>query len=109
MNKAKKTANDFIPGDLFHPGEFIKDELLARQMSQQDLADKTNLSKSEISSLIHGRRDVTVRVAILLEKVLKIDAEIWMNLQIKYDIDSARKTAKKSIQIAQKPAEIARR
>lgn len=100
MNKGKKIANEMIPGDIFHPGEFIKDELEARDLSQQELADKMKVSKSEISLLIHGHRNINVKIAILLEKVLGIDAEFWMNLQIKYDIDIVKKKAQKAIKHA---------
>ena len=104
MNKKKKSANDMIPGDIFHPGEIIQDELEAREMSQQDLADKVKMSKSEISLLLHGYRNITPSIAVLLEKALGIDAEIWMNLQVKYDIDRVRKKAKHAIDIARIPA-----
>lgn len=100
MNKKKKLANDMVPGDIFHPGEIIQDEIGAREMSQQDLADKTKMSKSEISLLLHGHRNITPMIAVLLEKILGIDAEIWMNLQVKYDIDKVRKKAKHAIGIA---------
>ena len=103
MNKKKKFANDMIPGNVIHPGEIIHDELDAREMSQQDLADKMHMSKSEISLLLHGHRNITPMIAVLLEKVLKIDAEVWMNLQVKYDIDLVRKKARHAIDIAKIP------
>ena len=97
MNKSKKIINEKIPGDIFHPGEYIKDELDARTMSQHDLCEKTKLSKSEISLLLNGHRNITPNIAVLLENVLGIDAEFWMNLQIKYDIDLIKKKVQKSI------------
>ena len=97
MNKPKKAANEKIPGDIFHPGEFIKDELLARGMGQSDLVEKIKLSKSEISLLVNGHRNITASIAVLLEEALGIDAEFWMNLQIKYDIDLVKKKTQKSI------------
>jgi HTH-type transcriptional regulator/antitoxin HigA len=96
-DKMKKTANEIIPGDIFHPGEHIKDELDARELNQQYLVGKTGMSKSEISLLIHGHRNITPDIAVLLEKALKIDAEFWMNLQVKYDLDLVRKRAQQSI------------
>ena len=48
MSKPKKTANEKIPGDIFHPGEFIKDELLARGMGQSELVEKIKLSKWQL-------------------------------------------------------------
>ena len=95
--KMKKTANEIIPGDIFHPGEHIKDELEARELNQQYLVEKMGMSKSEISLLVHGHRNITPEIAVLLEKALGIDAEIWMNLQVKYDLDRVRKKAQQSI------------
>jgi addiction module HigA family antidote len=83
----RKPANDMIPGDNFHPGEFIKDEMEARKMSQQELADKLNVSKSEMSLLLNGHRNITPNIAIKLEKAWGTDAEVWMNLQIRYEIN----------------------
>jgi|ERR1035437_4062746 HTH-type transcriptional regulator/antitoxin HigA len=100
MNKSHKKANDIIPGDIFHPGEYIKDELEARGFSQQYLVDKTKVSKTEISLVIHGHRDINAKMAVLLEMALGIDAEFWMNLQIKYDIDFVKKKFQKSIKEA---------
>lgn len=103
MNKKKRLANDMIPGDIIHPGKIIHDELQAREMSQQDLSDKVKMSKSEISLLLHGHRNITPAIAVLLEKTLGIDAEVWMNLQVKYDIDLVRKKAQHAIDTARIP------
>ena len=103
MNKKKKFANDMIPGNVIHPGEIIHDELDAREMSQQDLANKMKISKSEISLLLHGHRNITPMIAVLLEKALGIDAEVWMNLQVKYDIDIVRKKTQRAIDTAKIP------
>lgn len=99
-NKNKKSANVLIPGDIFHPGEYLKDEIDARELSQQELADKTGLSKSEISLIIHGHRNITPQIAIKLELTLGISAEFWMNLQIKYDIDLLKREYRKSLEKA---------
>ncbi|MFB6305783.1 MAG: HigA family addiction module antitoxin, partial [Flavobacteriales bacterium] len=80
------SANEIIPEDPIHPGEILKDELNSRAISQQQLAEGMNMSKSEISLLLHGKRNITAHIAVLLEKALNIDAEVWMNLQSNYDI-----------------------
>ena len=101
MNKKeKKIANDLIPGDIFHPGEHLKDELEAREMNQQDLADQLHLSKSEISLIINGHRNITPTIAVKLEEALGINAEFWMNIQIKYDIDLVKKKFQQNLQKA---------
>jgi addiction module HigA family antidote len=100
MSKGKKIANDMIPGDIFHPGEQIRDELEARGMSQQELANKMGVSKSEVSQLINAHRNISALAAVLLEKALGIDAEFWMNLQVRYDIDVVKKKMQQSIKSA---------
>jgi addiction module HigA family antidote len=99
MSKSKKVlANDMTPGDIFHPGEHLRDEIEARGLSQQQLADMLELSKSEMSLLINGHRNLTPHIAIKLENALGVDAEFWMNLQVKYEIDLLKKKYQQSLQ-----------
>jgi addiction module HigA family antidote len=92
MSKEKKTAaHNLVPGDVFHPGEFLNEEMDARGLKQVDLANELGLSKTEINLVVHGKRGITVALAIKLEKVFGISAETWMNLQIKYEIDLVKK------------------
>jgi antitoxin HigA-1 len=83
-------ANDIILKENFHPGEFIKDELDAREMKQQNLADKMEIAKNVLSEIIHGKRNLTPLLALKLETALGIKAEFWMKLQIQYDINIIR-------------------
>ncbi|MBR5080828.1 MAG: HigA family addiction module antidote protein [Bacteroidales bacterium] len=71
-----------------HPGELIKDELKERSMTQKQLSELTGIKPSVLSETINGKRSVSLSVAMALEKALGIPAEIWMNLQTQYDIDS---------------------
>jgi addiction module HigA family antidote len=89
--KRKIPAHQLIAGDVFHPGEFVLNELEAREMKQVELAEKLDMSKSEINLLVHGKRNITVPIAIKLEKVFRISAETWMNLQMRYEIELVKK------------------
>lgn len=91
MKKNRIPANDMIAGDVFVPGEYITDELEARGMKQVELAEELGLSKSEVSLIIHGKRSITVPIALKLERIFEIDAEFWMTLQIRYDIELLKK------------------
>ena len=42
-----------------------------------------------LSETINGKRSVSLNVAVALEKVLDIPADIWMNMQTQYNLDSA--------------------
>jgi len=91
MNK-KIYANDLVPGDAFHPGEFIKDELDARGITQKDFASKMGIRPNVLSEIITGKRNITPALAIKLEAALDFDikAEQWMRLQVGYEIDKIR-------------------
>lgn len=73
-----------------HPGELIKDELKERNMTQKELSELTGIKPSVLSETINGKRSVSLSVAMALEKALGIPAEMWMNLQTQFDLDSAQ-------------------
>ena len=73
-----------------HPGEMIKDELRERKLTQKQLALETGIKPSVLSETINGKRPVSKNVALALEQALGIPADIWMNLQTQYDLDSVR-------------------
>ena len=73
-----------------HPGELIKDELKERNLTQKELSEMTGIKPSVLSETINGKRSVSLNVAVALEKALGISAEVWMNLQTQYDLDSAQ-------------------
>ena len=73
-----------------HPGELIKDELKERNLTQKELSEMTGVKPSVLSETINGKRSVSLNVAVALEKALGISAEVWMNLQTQYDLDSAQ-------------------
>lgn len=81
--------NDLTPVYATHPGELIKDELKERRMTQKMLAEQTGIKPSVLSETVNGKRAVSLNMALALEKALGIPADIWMNLQTQYDIDSA--------------------
>ena len=84
MNK-----KDLTPFVATHPGEMIKDELRERNMTQKQLATETGIKPSVLSETINGKRSVSLSMAIALQKALDIPADIWMNLQTQYDLDTA--------------------
>ena len=78
-----------VPFEATHPGEMIKDELKERGMTQKQLAEETGIKPSVLSETINGKRSISLNVAIALEKALDIPANMWMNMQTQYDLDSA--------------------
>lgn len=81
--------NNISPFIATHPGEMIKDELKERKMTQKQLAEMSGIKASILSETINGKRSVSLNMAVALEKTLEIPADIWMNMQNQYDLDSA--------------------
>jgi len=83
----KKVLTPFIAT---HPGEMIKDELKERKMTQKQLATETGINPSVLSETINCKRSISLNVAVALERALGIPADMWMNMQTQYDLDSAQ-------------------
>ncbi len=73
-----------------HPGEILADELTELNISQADLARELHVPANRISQLIAGQRAMTADTALRLERWLGVSAAFWMNLQKRYELDTAR-------------------
>lgn len=71
-------------------GEYIKDELDAREMKQKELANLTGIQPSILNDIIKGRRDLTAEQSILIGHALEINDDFFYDLQKQYDLDKAR-------------------
>ena len=72
-------SNAVIP-----PGLLIRDELEARGMSQRKLAVAMRRPVNTVHEIIRGKRAITPRTALELERVLEIPAHIWVRLEADY-------------------------
>jgi addiction module HigA family antidote len=73
-----------------HPGEIVKDELLARGIAQRQFAQKVGMSSSVLNELLNARRSMTATSALIFEAALGIPADSLMKLQAKYNMYQAR-------------------
>ncbi|AXR62885.1 addiction module antidote protein, HigA family (plasmid) [Leptospira mayottensis] len=55
-------------------------------ISQYRLAIETGIPRSNLSSLVLGRRSVTPEIAMRLGKFFGQTAKFWLNLQATYDL-----------------------
>ena len=86
MNKSK-TAKNIIPGDPTHPGEFIKEEIEYRKLSQKEVAHDMKISRSYLNEILNGRKNINNQLAIKFERVLKIGAAFLIRMQQQYEMD----------------------
>lgn len=83
-------ANNLTPFEPTHPGELIRDELEARNLSQAKLANQIGVSPSLLNEVINGKRAVNTELALLLEAALGIEAEMFLKLQSEYNMQMAK-------------------
>ena len=85
-----KVANNMTSSMLIHPGEMIKDEIIARGMTQKELAQQMGVSYTVFNEILNGKRPVTTEYALLLEAALGTNASIWIGLQADYNMQKAK-------------------
>lgn len=101
--EAKKTyaPHELQPSTPIHPGEILKDELEARDMSQRKFATIIGVSYSVLNEVINGKRPITTEYALKIEAAMGIPAYIWINMQASYNMQTARKDSRISAMLEQ--------
>jgi addiction module HigA family antidote len=70
---------------------------------QTELAERLGVSYPRVNELIHGKRAMTPDTALRLERLLGVEAQFWLNLQLAWDLyQAAHSPAAKAIQRIQR-------
>lgn len=70
-----------------HPGEMLLEEFLNPMgLSQRALADGIHVPYQRVNELVNGRRGVTPHTALRLAKFFGTTPELWLNLQLRWDL-----------------------
>ena len=84
----KMTKRDFSP---IHPGEILLEDFLKpMQLSQYAVAQGISVPPRRINEIVHGKRGITADTALRLGRFFTMEAQFWMNLQSRYDLEVAR-------------------
>lgn len=78
--------NSRVPAEVFPPGEFLRDELEAREWSQQELADILDRPPRLVNEIVAGKRAITPETAKGLAEAFGTSADYWMNLESQYQL-----------------------
>lgn len=79
---------DFPP---IHPGEILVKEFLEPLgISQYRLARDIGVTPRRINEIVHGRRGISADTALRLSHFFSMEAQFWLNLQSRYDMEVAR-------------------
>jgi len=74
-----------------HPGEFLREILEERGLSQAHFSRVIGVSPMRISHVIKGTRPVTAELALLFGRAFGQSPQYWLNLQGGYDLKLAER------------------
>jgi len=84
---------------LVHPGEVIKEELQARNLTQKHFAQVTGIPYTFLNDVLNTRRSVSTDFALVIEAAIGINAEMLVNMQTRYNMQIARKDKAKATRL----------
>lgn len=87
-----------------HPGEILQLEFLEpMELSQYALAKAIGVPPRRINEIVLGKRAVSADTALRLGRYFGMEAQFWLNLQTRYDLDVARDALGKRLEQEVRP------
>ena len=78
--------------ELITPGEILLEEFMRpHAVSQNRLSRDIDVPLARINEIVKGKRAITADTALRLGKYFGTSAELWLGLQMEYDIRRARR------------------
>ena len=74
-----------------HPGEILHEEfLIPMGITQYRLAKDICIPPRRINEIVLGKRGISADTALRLARYFSTSADVWMNLQNRYEVEVAR-------------------
>ncbi|SKB56441.1 addiction module antidote protein, HigA family [Parapedobacter luteus] len=78
-----------------HPGEILREEVInAYDLKTGEAAKMLGVSRQTLHNIIHEKSDITPDMAFRISQVFGGTADIWANMQTKYNLHLAAERAK---------------
>lgn len=91
-----------------HPGDILRTEFLEPlKLSQNQLALELRVPVTRVNQIVKGERSITAETALRLARYFGTSADLWLGLQLQYDLDVAADAAAKKIEREVRPRELA--
>jgi addiction module HigA family antidote len=72
-----------------HPGQVLKTVLEDAGITANGLALCLRIPPNRLTEIVNGRRSISADTALRLARFFDTSAQMWMNLQAKYELDTA--------------------
>jgi addiction module HigA family antidote len=81
-----------------HPGAVLREDVLpALCITRKAFAESINISRTMLYAILNEEKPITPETAIKLGIVLDNSPEMWLNMQMKYDVWAKRKALKSEL------------
>jgi addiction module HigA family antidote len=81
-----------------HPGEVLAEDFMKPLgVSQYLIAKEMSVPARRINLIVKGRQAITADTALRLGRYFGMEAQFWMNLQARYDLEIAQLTLLKRL------------
>lgn len=74
-----------------HPGELLKDNVDELGLSVAEAAKGLGVTRQQLYNVINGKSAITPEMAVRLEKALGGTADLWLRMQMNYDLAQVRR------------------
>ncbi len=98
LDKRRRTMRLFPPGDVLRT-EFLQ----PMRLSAYRLAKDINVPLNRVAAILAGKRAITADTALRLGRYFGTDAQSWINLQARYDLEMTRQAVGRRIDREVKP------
>ncbi len=89
-----------------HPGAVLaKDFIEAHGITRYRVAKAMGVPQRRVDEICAGDRAISTDTALRLGRVFGMEAQVWLNLQARYDLETATRELKKRIEREAKPLE----
>ena len=81
-----------------HPGEvLLEDFMKPLGLSQYQLAKDIGVTPIRISQIVNGKRSITVDTAMRLARYFSTSANVWLRMQVRFDLEVAEEELSEKI------------
>lgn len=75
-----------------HPGQVLR-EWIPESMSVTSAAKALKISRVSLSKILNGNSNISAEMAIRLSQWLGTSSDVWLSMQVKYDLWQAQQKA----------------
>ncbi|HUW54655.1 MAG TPA: HigA family addiction module antitoxin [Rhodanobacter sp.] len=75
-----------------HPGEILRDEFMVpMQLSSHAVARAIGVTPARVNDIVNEKRGITADTALRLGRYFGTTADVWINLQKRFELETARR------------------